>query len=147
MKVAIGADHGGLDLKSVIVDHLCASQIDVEDFGAHEYEGEDDYPDIAQSVGTAVATGEYDCGILICGTGIGMSMAANKITGIRAALCTDEFMARLSRYHNNANVLALGGRTVGPEHAKSIVDTWMDSDYTNEQRHNRRIEKLERAER
>ncbi len=146
MKVAIGADHAGFDLKEMLVDHLQARGVETEDVGAHERVPTDDFPDYAKPVAEAVASGTVDRGILVCATGIGMSMAANKVRGVRAALCTSETMARMSREHNDANVLVLGSRLIEPERARSIVDTWLDTEFTGEPRHRRRVSKLEPEE-
>jgi len=143
MKIAIAADHAGLELKAYLIEHLQGRGIEVEDLGAHEYVLTDDYPDYAHAVAEAVTSGACDSGILACGAGIGMSIAANKVPGIRAALCTNEFMARLARSHNDANALVVAGRVTAPEHARSIVDTWLDTEFSGEPRHIRRIEKLE----
>jgi len=146
MKVAIGADHAGFDLKEMLADHLQSRGVETEDVGAHEQVPTDDFPDYAKPVAEAVASGTVDRGILVCATGIGMSMAANKVRGVRAVLCTSEVMARMSREHNDANVLALGSRLIEPECARSIVDTWLDTEFTGEPRHIRRIRKLESQE-
>jgi len=145
MKISIAADHAGLELKSTLIDHIEGRGIEVADLGAHEYIPLDDYPDYAHAVGEAVTSAACDSGILVCGSGIGMSMAANKVPGVRAALCTNEFMARLARTHNNANVLVVAGRVTAPEHVCSIVDTWLDTAFSGDPRHVRRIEKLEWA--
>ena len=146
MKVAIGADHAGFDLKMVLVDHLSSRGIEVEDFGAIECVPTDDFVEYAQAVGKTVASGVHDSGILVCGSGIGMSVAANKVRGIRAALCTTAHMAHLARAHNDANVLALGAGEIGPELARSIVDTWLDTEFADKPRYSRRITKLELPE-
>jgi ribose 5-phosphate isomerase B len=138
MKLAIGCDHGGIDLKRQIVRQLEHEQIQVLDLGCDSHDSVD-YPVFAQAVCSSVLNGEADFGILLCGTGIGMSMAANRITGIRAALCHELFTARLSREHNNANVLCLGARVVGPGLAQEIVKTWLHTEFSGG-RHLRRIE-------
>ena len=138
MKVAIGCDHGGIDLKRQVVRQLEHEQIPVLDLGCDSHDSVD-YPVFARAVCTAVLNGEVDFGILICGTGIGMSMAANRCQGIRAALCHELFTARMSREHNNANVLCLGARVVGPGLALEIVKTWLHTEFAGG-RHLRRIE-------
>ena len=140
--IAIGSDHGGYALKEEIKAHLEKRGLEYKDFGCHSEES-CDYPEIGHAVAHAVADGECDQGILICGTGIGISISANKVPGIRAALCTDCFMAEATRQHNNANILALGGRVVGAGLALKIVDTFLDTPFSNEERHIRRIEKIE----
>lgn len=124
MKIALGGDHGGFQLKEQLKAYLEKQAIEVVDFGAFN-ENSVDYPDIAEKVGRAVAAGDPERGILICGTGIGISIATNKIKGIRAALCADVYSALMSREHNDANILCLGGRTIGSGHAEMIVDTWL----------------------
>ncbi len=146
MKIAIGADHGGVDLKEVIRQHLESQGHEVQDFGAHSRESTD-YPDFARPVAEAVAGGQFDRGILICGTGQGMAMTANKVRGIRAAVCLDTYSARMSREHNNANVLCLGGRVVGPGLAVDIVDIWLRTEFSDAPRHHRRVEKIAEVER
>lgn len=143
-KIAVGADHGGYELKNLIVEHLRQSGYAVQDFGTHGPESVD-YPDYAYQVARAVAAGEYDLGILICGTGIGMSIAANKIVGVRAAACSDTYSARMSRLHNNANILCLGGRVLGPGLALDIVDVWLSTEFEGG-RHARRVEKIRQME-
>ncbi|MBC7258465.1 MAG: ribose 5-phosphate isomerase B [Chloroflexi bacterium] len=146
MKIAIGADHGGVDLKEVIRQYLESQGYEVQDFGAHSRESTD-YPDFARPVAEAVAGGQFDRGILICGTGQGMAMTANKVRGIRAAVCLDTYSARMSREHNNANVLCLGGRVVGPGLAVDIVDIWLQTEFSDAPRHHRRVEKIAEVER
>jgi len=138
MKVAIGCDHGGIDLKKQVVRQLEHEQIQVLDLGCDSHDSVD-YPVFARAVCASVLNHEADFGILICGTGIGMSMAANRFKGIRAALCHELFTARMSREHNNANVLCLGARVVGPGLALEIVKTWLRTDFGGG-RHLRRIE-------
>lgn len=140
MKVAIGCDHGGFHLKETIKEVLKDMKIDFTDFGTHSTESVD-YPDIAAPVANAVAAGEYDRGILICGTGIGIGIAANKVDGIRAALCHDTFSARASREHNNANILTMGERVIGPGLATDIVKIWLTTDFAGG-RHERRVAKI-----
>lgn len=140
--IAIGCDHGGYGLKLEIVRHLQERNIEFKDYGCDSEEATD-YPIYAGKVAEAVANGECEKGILICGTGIGVSIVANKVKGIRAALCTDCFMAEATRLHNNANVLALGGRVVGTGLALKIVDTFLDTEFSGEERHIRRIDMIE----
>jgi ribose 5-phosphate isomerase B len=140
MKIAIGSDHGGFVLKNEILKHIQSKGYDIKDFGCCSAESVD-YPDVAHEVSVAVVKGEYDRGILICGTGIGISIAANKIPGIRAALCGDCFSAKVSREHNNANILAMGERVIGVELAKMITDIWLATDFEGG-RHGRRVDKI-----
>ncbi len=140
--IAIGSDHGGFQLKQAIMKHLKQRGETFQDFGTYTEES-CDYPDYGKAVARAVASGEYERGILICGTGIGISISANKIPGIRAALCGDCFSAEATRLHNDANVLALGARVVGEGLALKIVDTFLDTPFSNDERHIRRISKIE----
>lgn len=140
--IAIGCDQGGYILKQEVMKHLEEKNIEYKDFGSYN-EDSVDYPEYAKKVCNSIKSGESELGILICGTGIGISIAANKIKGIRAALCTDCFMAEATRLHNNANVLAMGGRVVGPGLALKIVDTFLETGFSNEERHMRRINKIE----
>jgi ribose 5-phosphate isomerase B len=144
LKIAVGSDHGGFLLKDEIMKHLKQKNIDFVDFGCFTTESVD-YPDIGQAVGEAVAAGEYDKGIICCGTGIGISISANKVPGIRAALCGDCFSAKASREHNDANVLALGERVIGVELAMMIVDIWLDTEFQGG-RHGRRVGKIRNIE-
>jgi ribose 5-phosphate isomerase B len=138
VKVAIGCDHGGIDLKNTVLSVLVELGHEVDDQGCNSTDSVD-YPDFAKSVSTLVKEGKCQCGILICGTGIGMSMAANRIPGIRAALCNEMFSAKMSREHNDANILCLGARVIGPGLAAEIVQTWMNSEFAGG-RHQRRID-------
>ncbi len=140
--IAIGSDHGGYILKQEIMRHLEERGIDYKDFGCYD-EGSCDYPVYARLVANEVAEGRCETGILICGTGIGISITANKIPGIRAALCTDCFCAEATRQHNDANILCLGGRVVGPGLALKIVDTFLDTPFSDEERHVKRIQMIE----
>ena len=140
--IALGSDHGGYLLKQAVMKHLDERGIEYKDFGCYS-DASCDYPDYARPVANAVVGGECEFGILICGTGIGISIAANKIKGVRAALCTDCFCAEATRLHNNANILALGGRVVGDGLALKIVDTFLDTPFSAEERHIRRINKIE----
>ncbi len=145
MKIAIGSDHGGYQLKESIKDLLDTLKIEYKDFGCIN-EDAVDYPDIALKVSCEVKNGNYDRGILICGTGIGMSIAANKVKGIRAALCSDVFSARMTRIHNDSNVLTLGGRVLGTGLAREITKAWIISDFSREERHLNRIKKVSKIE-
>lgn len=140
MKIALGSDHGGFRLKSEIIKHLKNKGIEYNDFGTLNEES-CDYSDFAVQVAEAVAAKEYDFGILVCGTGIGISIAANKVPGVRAALCSDTFSAHATREHNDANILALGERVVGAGLALDIVDTFLDSKFEGG-RHQKRIDKI-----
>jgi ribose 5-phosphate isomerase B len=140
MRIALGADHAGLPLKDALRVHLETAGHAVADLGTHGPESTD-YPDWAARVGRAVAAGEAERGILVCGTGVGMAMAANKIRGVRAACCNNEFIARLARQHNDANVLTLGAREIAFSHAASIADVFLASAFEGG-RHQRRIDKI-----
>lgn len=140
MKIAIGSDHVGSELKPIIIDHLTAKGHQVEDLGAYTSESTD-YPIYGIKVGEAVAKGDYDLGVLICGTGIGISLAANKVKGIRACACSEPYSAAMARRHNNANVLCFGARVVGSELAKMLVDAWLDAEFEGG-RHTRRVKEL-----
>ena len=140
--IAIGSDHGGFELKKEIMAHLDARGLEYKDFGTYS-DASCDYPVYGKAVAKAVASGECERGIIICGTGIGISIAANKVHGIRAALCGDCFSAEAARQHNDANVLALGARVVGPGLALKIVDTFLDTPFSNGERHIHRIEMIE----
>lgn len=139
MKIAIGNDHAAPKLKLAVIDHLKEKGIECMDMGCAIGE-KCDYPDAAKAVCEKIASGECDLGILICGTGVGMSIAANKVKGIRAACCSDYFSARLTREHNNANVLCFGARVVGEGTAMDLVDAFVDTPYSNEERHQKRID-------
>lgn len=140
MKIAIGSDHGGLDLKEAVISVLKELNLEFEDMGTHD-RSSCDYPDYAEKVAAAVASGAFEQGILICGTGIGMSIAANKVPGIRAALCNEIFSAKMARNHNDANILCIGARVVGPGVAQEIVKAYFTSGFEGG-RHARRVEKL-----
>ena len=140
MKIAIGCDHGGYELKTEIIEHLKERGFEVRDFGCGEGE-KCDYPDIAFPVSECVASGDADKGILVCGTGIGMSIAANKVKGIRAAVVTEPTSAGLTKEHNNTNVLCLGGRIVGTVLALETLDAWLYSEFQGG-RHQTRIDKI-----
>jgi ribose 5-phosphate isomerase B len=142
--IAIGCDHGGYALKQVVMKYLEEKGIPYKDFGSFSPDPVD-YPDIALEVAEAVGRGEFENGILICGTGIGIGIAANKVPGVRAALCNDTFSARASKEHNNANILTFGERVIGPGLALDIVDTWLNSKFTGN-RHQRRVDKISQIE-
>ena len=141
MKLGIGSDHGGFELKESIKGYLDEQGIEYMDYGTDSTESVD-YPDFGKRVGEAVANKEVDKGIIICGTGIGISISANKVKGVRAALCGDVFSARMSKEHNNANILALGERVIGVGLALEIVDTWINSEFQGG-RHSRRVTKID----
>lgn len=141
LRIAIGSDHGGYEYKEQIVSHLKEKGYECVDVGTYSTDS-CDYPVIARAVATKITTGEADRGILICGTGIGMSIVANKVKGIRAALCGDTFSARASRAHNNSNVLCLGERVIGINLAMDIVDIWLESKFEGG-RHQRRVDMME----
>lgn len=141
MKIAIGADHGGYPLNERVIDELRAAGHDLIDFGTHD-SASVDYPDYAKQVGEAVQNGSAEIGLLICGSGVGASVAANKIRGIRAALCSDTYSAHQSREHDDCNVLCLGARVVGVELALEIVRAFVAARFTGEERHVRRLAKV-----
>lgn len=140
--IGLGCDHGGFELMQAVKKHLDEEKIAYMDFGCYGNESVD-YPDYAHKVGKAIQSGECEKGILICGSGIGISIAANKMKGIRAAVCTNCYMAEVTRIDNDANVLAMGGRVVGPGLALKIVDTFLNTPFSGAERHKRRIAKLE----
>ncbi len=142
--ILLASDHGGLELKDAIRQELIARGIEVSDLGAMNGESVD-YPDYAEKVARAIARGEADQGILICGTGIGMSIVANKFPGVRAALVNDEFTARMSKEHNNANVLVMGGRVLKVDQALAMLRIWLDTPFEGG-RHQRRLEKISQIE-
>ena len=141
MKIAIGCDHGALDLKNAVVAHLQKRGFEVVDFGTHTL-ASCDYPDFVEPAAKAVAAGECDKGIVLCTTGIGVSITANKVHGIRCALLSDLMSARLTREHNDTNMMALGAGVVGQMLALEIVDTWLDTAFSHNERHQRRIDKV-----
>ncbi|MBQ3816657.1 MAG: ribose 5-phosphate isomerase B [Clostridia bacterium] len=144
MKIAIGCDHGGFEHKNAISEHLKQRGFEVEDFGIYELASVD-YPDIALKVCQSVAKKENELGILVCGTGIGMSIAANKVKGIRAAACSEHFSAKYTRLHNNSNILCLGGRVIGVGTALELVDLFVDTEFEGG-RHQNRIDKISQIE-
>jgi ribose 5-phosphate isomerase B len=145
MKIIIGSDHGGYDLKQIVVDFLKQLGHQVEDIGTHDHESVD-YPEYAVRVARSVTEGRVDRGILICGSGIGMCMTANRIPGARAALVSEPYAARLSRRHNDSNILCLGGRLLGDQLALEIVSAWLQEDF-EEGRHQRRVDLIEQLTR
>ncbi len=146
MKIALACDHGGLNLKNAVAKYLAEHDYELVDFGTTS-ENSCDYPDFALAAAEAVARGECERGIFVCTTGIGISIAANKVPGIRCALCTDATCARLTREHNNANVLALGGGIVGVNLALDIVATFLATEFSGLEKHQRRIDKISAIER
>ncbi len=144
MKIALGCDHGGLEHKSEIAKHLTENGFEVCDFGIYEQVSVD-YPDIAVKVCDSIVKGECELGILVCGTGIGMSIAANKVKGIRAAACSEHFSAKFTRLHNNSNVLCLGGRVIGVGTAVELADLFVNTEFEGG-RHQRRIDKITEIE-
>jgi ribose 5-phosphate isomerase B len=145
LRVLIGCDHGGFELKQELLPFLRELGYTCTDVGTED-DSSSDYPDVAAAGARAVAEGEVDRAILICGTGAGMSIAANKVPGVYAVNCTEAYVARMTRLHNNANVLTLGGRVVGPELAKDIVQTWLETQFSGEARHARRVGKVKQIE-
>lgn len=141
VKIAVASDHGGFALKEKVKEHLVQRGFDVDDLGTHS-EDSVDYPSYGKACGEAVASGKVDLGVVVCGTGIGISIAANKVKGVRCGLCTSVEMAHLTKQHNNANILALGGRTTEPELALKIVDEWLDTEFEGG-RHQRRVDMLD----
>lgn len=143
--IAIGSDHGGYLLKQELLRHLDERKISYRDVGCNS-EASCDYPDYASAVCRAIAAGECDAGVLVCGTGVGMSIAANKCRGIRAACCSDTYSVRFTRRHNDANVLCLGGRVVGPGLACELLDVFLDTPFDGGERHERRLRKIAQLE-
>ena len=141
MKIAIGCDHGALELKDLMVAHLQKQGHEVTDFGTHTLDS-CDYPDFAAPAAKAVAAGTCDKGIVLCTTGIGVSIAANKVDGVRCALLSDVWSAKMTRLHNDTNVMALGAGVVGENLALEIVDTWVGTEFSGDERHQRRIDKV-----
>lgn len=144
MKIAIGSDHGGFFYKEKIKEYLKSKKYEVIDKGTYSPESVD-YPYFGEEVAKSVASGEAERGIIICGTGIGISIAANKVAGVRAALCTNEFMARMARSHNDANVLALGQRVIGLDHALAVIDVFLETEFEGG-RHERRVKLIHEIE-
>ncbi len=146
MRILLGADHGGFALKQELAERLRAAGHEVRDLGAHDYDAADDYPDFALAVARAVAAGEGQRGIVVCGSGVGASVAANKVKGVRAALCHDTYSARQGVEHDDLNVLCLGGRIVGGALAREIVEAFVEAEYSGAERHQRRLQKILDAE-
>ncbi len=144
MKIGIGSDHGGFNLKEELIDFMEEKGIEVVDFGTYNTESVD-YPDYGEAVAKAVVNGDVERGVVICGTGIGISISANKVRGIRCALCGDVYSAKMSRAHNNANMIAFGGRVLGGGLAKEILDAYLNSDFELG-RHKRRVDKISEIE-
>lgn len=144
MKIGIGNDHVAYQLKLEIAEHLKELGHEVVDFGHHNEE-RTDYPIYGEAVANAIVKGEVDCGVLICGTGVGISIAANKVNGIRAVVCSEPYSAMLSKQHNNSNIVAFGARVVGSELAKMIVDSWLNASYEGD-RHGRRVDLIKEIE-
>lgn len=140
--IAIGSDHGGYDLKELVIRHLEEKGVDVNDMGCYD-KNSCDYPVFGKAVAKAVADGSCDKGIVICTTGIGISIVANKVKGIRAALCADTLSAKMTRLHNDANILAMGAGIVGPKLALEIVDTFLNTGFSEEEKHKRRVDAIE----
>ncbi|OLE51222.1 MAG: ribose 5-phosphate isomerase B [Acidobacteria bacterium 13_1_20CM_3_53_8] len=147
MRIAVGADHGGYPLNERVIDELRASGHEITDFGTHDGSVPDDYPDYSLAVGRAVESGQAEIGLIICGSGVGASVAANKLRGVRAALCGDTYSAHQSREHDDCNVLCLGARVVGVELALEIVRAFVAARFTGEERHRRRLAKVAEIER
>ena len=146
MRIAIGADHGGFPLNERVIEELRAAGHEITDFGTHDGSRPDDYPDYALAVGHALQSGAAEIGILICGSGVGASVAANKLHGVRAALCGDTYSAHQSREHDDCNVLCLGARVVGLELALEIMRAFVAARFTGEERHRRRLAKINAIE-
>lgn len=144
MKIAVGCDHGGVEHKNAIAEHLKSEGFEVEDFGIYENKSVD-YPEIALKVANSIKNGENELGILVCGTGIGMSLAANKVNGIRAAACSEHFSAKYTRLHNNSNILCLGGRVIGIGTALELCDIFVNTEFEGG-RHQRRIDMITEIE-
>ncbi len=141
--IALGSDHGGYDLKQVVIGYLEEKGIEYKDFGCYD-KNSCDYPLFGRAAAEAVASGECEKGIVVCTTGIGISMVANKVPGVRCALCQDSFSAKMTRLHNDANMLALGGGIVGPNLALDIVETFLNTEFSAEEKHKRRISLIEK---
>ena len=146
MRIAVGADHAGYPLNERVIDELRSTGHEVIDFGTHDGSVPDDYPDYAKQVGEAVQSGSVEIGLLICGSGVGAAVAANKLRGIRAALCGDTYSAHQSREHDDCNILCLGARVVGVELALDIVRAFVAARFTGEERHRRRLAKIQKLE-
>ncbi|TAM81603.1 MAG: ribose 5-phosphate isomerase B [Acidobacteria bacterium] len=147
MRIAIGADHAGFTMKEELAAEVRKLGHDLLDVGAHRSDPSDDYPDFAEAVGMAIIEGKAERGVLICGSGVGVSVAANKMPGIRAAVCHDAYSAHQGVEHDNMNVLVLGSRIIGAELARELVRTYLAARFTNEERHRRRLAKVDNIER
>lgn len=146
MKIGLAADHGGYDLKNEISGWLNEAGFEVTDLGAHTYEAQDDYPDLVHPLALAVAAGQVDRGIAVCGSGVGAAIVANKTIGVRAALITETYSARQGVEHDDMNLLCLGGRVIGLELARELVFAFANAQYSGEARHDRRLRKLQNIE-
>lgn len=146
MKIGIAADHGGFELKEAVKAFLLSQQYEVQDFGAYEKNDTDDYPDLVVPLARAVAGGNVQRGIAICGSGVGAAIAANKIVGVRASLINDHFSAHQGVEDDDMNLLCLGGRVTGPEAAKELVTAFLNASFTGAERHQRRLEKVRQLE-
>ena len=146
MKVAVGADHAGFELKGEIVRWLVSEGHQVNDIGAHEFDADDDYPDFAVAVAVAICAGDSKRGIVICGSGVGACITANKVKGIRACLCHDTYSARQGVEHDDMNVVCIGGRVIGIELAKVVLESFLDANFLPEARFQRRLDKLNQVE-
>ena len=142
MRIAVGADHAGYELKAPLVELLTGLGHEVSDVGAHQYDPLDDYPDFSQAVAERVVGGEVDRGVIVCGSGVGACVAANKVRGVRAAVCHDTYSARQAVEHDDMNVLCLGLRVVGDELAKELVTVYVSASFSGEERHRRRLDKV-----
>ena len=142
MKIAIGSDHGGFEMKEAVKKHLLERGFEVDDCGTYDLSS-CDYPQFGKAVAKKVASGEAEKGVVVCTTGIGISITANKVKGIRCALCSEPLSAKMTRLHNDANVLALGGKMIGENLAMEIVDTFFDTPFSGEEKHSRRIAQIE----
>ena len=140
MKIGIGNDHAAVDMKNEVVEYLVQKGIEVVNYGTDSSDS-CNYPEYGEKVGRAVSSGEVDLGILICGTGVGISLAANKVKGVRAVVCSEPYSAKLSRQHNNTNILAFGARVIGIEMAKMIIDQWLDAEFMGG-RHQTRVDMI-----
>ena len=146
MRIAIGADHAGFPLNERVIEELRSAGHELIDFGTHDGSIPDDYPDYAEKIGNTIQNGDAEIGLLICGSGVGAAVAANKLNGIRAALCGDTYSAHQSREHDDCNVLCLGSRVVGVELALDIVRAFVGARFTGEERHRRRLAKIQALE-
>ena len=146
MRIAVAADHAGVPLNEQVIKELRGLGHEVEDFGTHDATRADDYPDYAERVGEAVRTGTAEIGVVVCGSGVGAAVAANKLRGVRAALCGDTYSARQSREHDDCNVLCLGARVIGPAIAAELVAAFVEARFSREERHLRRLGKVQRMQ-